>query len=75
MTTASDHTPLTTDLVAPVSAPIEKEAYFEFLPDLAVDDGIDFDTIDDKPGTLVHEKNRDALHEAELSERVEAIDE
>jgi PTS system fructose-specific IIA component len=148
MTTESDHTPLTTDLIALDGAPTEKEPCIEFLLDLAVDagrvtdreqaledllqrekdattgvgmgigiphaksagvasptiaftridDGIDFDAMDDKPATLIfmllvpeeggeehlsmlsslsrslmHEENRDALHEAESPERVEEI--
>ncbi|QSG01456.1 PTS sugar transporter subunit IIA [Natranaeroarchaeum sulfidigenes] len=148
MTTQSDHTPLTTDLVALEGAPAEKNACIEFLLDLAadagrvtdreqalndllareedattgvgmgigiphaksagvasptiaftrVDDGIDFDAMDDKPATLIfmllvpeeggeehlsmlsalsrslmHEENRDALHEADSPERVEEI--
>ncbi|MFC7115703.1 PTS sugar transporter subunit IIA [Natronoarchaeum sp. GCM10025703] len=148
MTTESDHTPLTTDLIALDGAPTEKEPCIEFLLDLAVDagrvtdreqaledllqreedattgvgmgigiphaksagvasptiaftridDGIDFDAMDDKPATLIfmllvpeeggeehlsmlsslsrslmHEENRDALHEAESPEHVEEI--
>ncbi len=148
MTTESDHTPLTTDLIALDGAPTEKEPCIEFLLDLAVDagrvtdreqaledllqrekdattgvgmgigiphaksagvdsptiaftridDGIDFDAMDDEPATLIfmllvpeeggeehlsmlsslsrslmHEENRDALHEAESPERVEEI--
>lgn len=148
MPTESDHTPLTTDLIALDGAPSDKEACIEFLLDLPVDagrvtdreqaledllareeyattgvgmgigiphgksagvaaptiaftridDDIDFDAMDDEPATLIfmllvpaeggeehlsmlsalsrslmHEENRDALHEADSPERVEEI--